>query len=370
MSELYVGVMSGTSLDGVDVVVVELDEAIFNVRAMHTTAYPDELGAALQELVLTAEISLLELGRLDVAVGEFVASVVLDLLADSNHGSRDIRAIGFSGHTVFHQPEPPRAFSLQLGNPNTIAALTRITTVADLRGMDIALGGQGAPLVPAFHAWRFASASEARIAVNIGGIANLTCLDPQRPLRGFDSGPGNTLMDAWCRRAGRGPFDKDGVWAASGTVDAPLLRALKADAYFAKQPPKSTGLEYFNLAWLDAALEQHAGAIAPVDVQATLLELTATTIAAAIESSATAPDRLILCGGGAYNKALIQRLERLVAPTPVESSTVHGIAPEWVEAAAFAWLARARLQHSYGNSPSVTGAREPAVLGGVYSANK
>jgi len=370
MTELYVGVMSGTSLDGVDVVVVELDEAVFNLRAMRTTAYPDELGTALRTLVQSAEISLLELGRLNVTLGEFVASSVLELLVDANYAPSDISALGFSGHTVLHQPEPPQAFSLQLGNPNTIAALTRITTVADLRGMDIALGGQGAPLVPAFHAWRFANPIETRAVVNIGGIANLTCLDPQRPLRGFDSGPGNALMDAWCRQAGRGPFDEDGAWAASGAVDSELLRALQKDTYFAKPPPKSTGLEYFNLAWLEPILERHTGAIPPEDVQATLLELTATTIAAASKSSMPRLERVILCGGGAYNGTLVRHLGRLFAPTPVDSSAAYGIAPDWVEAAAFAWLARARLHHCQGNSPSVTGARKPAVLGGVYSANK
>lgn len=369
MAELYVGVMSGTSLDGLDTALVELGTDSCIVIRARTTQFPGPLRDGLTALVADARTRLRDLGSLDVAFGEFAADCVLELLVGSGHEPKDIAAIGFSGHTVFHQPLPPHAFTLQLGDPSTLAARTNITTVADLRSMDVALGGQGAPLLPAFHSWRLRDATEIRVAVNIGGIANLTCLSPGQPVTGFDSGPGNALMDAWSREAGRGPFDLDGGWAETGTVATGLLQRLRSDDYFALSAPKSTGLEHFNLGWLQRALAEVPDT-APADVQATLLELTATTIADAIRASEPEAKRVIVCGGGAYNVALVRRLAKLVVPAIVETSTTHGIEPEWVEAAGFAWLARARLHDAAGNIPSVTGAREAALLGGVYSRNK
>lgn len=368
MGELFLGLMSGTSQDGLDAALVELDECTCVLRQAATTPFPDEIALPLAAWVRDASGELLELGTLNTRFGEFAAQCALALLRSASVRPQDVKAIGFSGHTIFHQPEPPFAFTLQLGNPNVIAARTRIPTVADLRGMDVAFGGQGAPLLPAFHAWRFADTHESRIAVNVGGIANLTCLAPGRPIIGFDAGPGNTLMDHWCRTHDRGPFDRDGQWAASGRVVADLLRALRSDPYFSKAAPKSTGLEHFNGAWLTRALDAHK-AQDPADVQATLLELTATTIADAVKAFGCAAQRLILCGGGAYNRALVRRLNELVAPARVDTSSAHGIAPEWVEAAGFAWLARVRLLGLPGNVPSVTGAREAVQLGGVYSAD-
>jgi len=369
MSKLYIGVMSGTSLDGLDVALVELDATSCDVRRAQTMPFPKALGDGLTALVADAQTNLRDVGTLNVAFGEFAAQCVIALLDGSEYGPGDIEAIGFSGHTIFHQPLPPQAFTLQLGDPSTLAARTGVTTVADLRSMDVALGGQGAPLVPAFHAWRFAEPNEIRVAINIGGISNLTCLNPERAVTGFDAGPGNALMDAWSRQAGRGPFDHNGEWAKNGTVIAELLQQLRADDYFELSAPKSTGLEHFNLTWLQRALAQVPDA-EPVDVQATLLELTATTIADAVRTSESAAQRIILCGGGSYNVALVSRLTTLLAPAIVETSAAHGIDPEWVEAAAFAWLARARLHGTTGNVPSVTGAREPALLGGVYSKDR
>jgi len=366
MAELYVGIVSGTSLDGLDTALVELGADTCNVVRARTTPFPEPLGDGLAALVADPRTDLRDLGALNVAFAEFVAECVLALLVDSGHEPDEITAIGFSGHTIFHQPLPPGAFTLQLGDPSTIAARTHITTVADLRSMDVAFGGQGAPVLPALHAWQLGDAEEIRVAVNIGGIANLTCLNPSRAVTGFDSGPGNALMDAWIRLAGRGPFDHDGTWAKSGTVVSDLLRRLRSDDYFSLPAPKSTGLEHFNLAWVQRALADIPEP-APADVQATLLELTATTIADAIKASEPEAQRVIVCGGGAYNAALVRRLEALVAPAVVETSAAHGIEPAWVEAAGFAWLARARLKCAAGNMPSVTGAREPAVLGGVYS---
>lgn len=366
MAELYVGIVSGTSLDGLDTALVELGEDSCRVVRARTTPFPELLGDGLAALVTDPRTDLRELGTLSVAFAEFAAECVLALLVDAEREPDEITAIGFSGHTVFHQPLPPRAFTLQLGDPSTIAARTRITTVADIRSMDVALGGQGAPVLPALHAWQLGDAQEVRVVVNIGGIANLTCLNPGRAVTGFDSGPGNALMNAWCRLADRGPFDRDGTWARSGSVITALLRRLRADDYFPLPAPKSTGLEHFNIAWLQRAVDETPNA-APADVQATLLELTATTIADAVKAGEPEARRVIVCGGGAYNAALLERLEALLAPTIVETSAVHGIEPEWVETAGFAWLARARLQGNAGNLPSVTGAREPALLGGVYS---
>ena len=307
-----------------------------------------------------------ELGGLDVAIGGFFADCVARLLHDSGVAPDRVSAIGHSGHTVFHRPEGPEPFTLQLGDPSTVAARTGVATVGHLRQMDIALGGQGAPLAPAFHRWAFADPGESRVVVNIGGIANVSVVEPGRELLGFDSGPGNTLLDRWTQRCTGNPYDRGGDWSRTGRVDGKLLDELLADPYFAQPPPKSTGLEHFNLQWLQAALGRKARHPGDADVQATLTELTAATIANAIGGAGCRPERVILCGGGARNGALTQRLAARLEGIPVESSALHGIEPEWVEAVLFAWLARARLRGEPGNAPSVTGARRSAPLGGVY----
>ncbi len=366
---LFIGIMSGTSRDGLDAVLVGLEDQNFRLICARMTPYPDSIGLPLWRLVESAHCGLEDLGRLHTLFGEFAATCVAELLREAQISASRVTAIGFSGHTVFHQPEPPNAFTLQLGNPNIVAARTGIDTVADLRGMDVAVGGQGAPLLPAFHAWRFASAEESRIVVNVGGIANLTRLVPGEPIVGFDSGPANTLMDAWARRHSIGNYDDDGRWARSGIANANLLRMLQSDDYFARKPPKSTGLEYFNLNWLDRHVAV-LGDLRPADVQATLLELTATSIAESATDVCPRLDRLIVCGGGCYNSALMDRLRALLPLVTIETSEAHGIAPEWVEAAGFAWFAQARLEGRPANVPSVTGAREHVHLGGVYSAKK
>jgi len=367
MGELYLGVMSGTSQDGVDAAIVEFDAAGSQIHRATTTPYPEELRARIAKLLTEPQISLQELGKLDVAVGRFFAQCIVKLVETSSFGVSDIVAIGHSGHTVFHQPEAPDAFTMQIGDPSTIAAETGITTVGNARKMDVALEGQGAPLAPAFHKWCFSDATESRIVLNIGGIANISVLHPNRPLLGFDTGPGNTLLDNWSQRCISKPFDRDGEWSRTGTVIEPLLQTLKTDTYFQRSPPKSTGIEHFNLGWLDLGLRQLAEAPATEDVQATLTQLTAATIADAIISTDANPQRVILCGGGALNTALIERLSDLLPQAQLESSATHGINPEWVEAALFAWLARGRLEGEPGNVPTVTGARQAAPLGGVYS---
>jgi anhydro-N-acetylmuramic acid kinase len=269
---------------------------------------------------------------------------------------------------VHHSPLGRHPFTLQIGDPNTVAARTGITTIADLRRYDMALGGQGAPLVPAFHNWLLRSATEPRVVVNIGGISNITTLIPDAPILGCDTGPGNTLLDAWIGRHRGQSFDAAGEWAAQGRVCEPLLGTLLEDPWFGRPMPKSTGRELFNLRWLEERLRSFTD-LAPEDVQATLAELTAVSIAHAIQVAAPECQRLIVCGGGAYNEHLMKRLSaRMQCKT--ESSLAHGAAPEWVEGLAFAWLARARLAGIPGNVPSVTGAHEHAVLGGIYSGSK
>lgn len=366
MGELYVGLMSGTSQDGVDAVLVDLDGDGCTVQASATTPYPDGLRDRVAAVIAEPRVSLRELGEVDVAIGRFFARCVRELIDLSPHQPADVVAIGHSGHTACHKPQPPDPFTMQLGDPSTVAADTGITTVADFRRMDMALGGQGAPLAPAFHEWRFSDPRETRVALNIGGIANLTLLEPGRPAIGFDTGPGNTLMDNWTRECTGEAYDNNGDWSRTGQIDESLLSQLKGDEYFQRPPPKSTGIEYFNLSWLRDGLSGSGLTIADEDVQATLTELTATTITDAIGSVTTDPDRLILCGGGAFNGALTERLADLMPGTKVESAAAHGVDPQWVEAVAFAWLARRRLKNEPGNLPTVTGAHQAAPLGGVY----
>jgi anhydro-N-acetylmuramic acid kinase len=323
--------MSGTSLDGADVVLVGLDDANCELRAARTIPFPTAMSVRLRTLTETGEVTFAEVGTLDVEMGQFFADCVMDLVKDTGTEKSEIEAIGYSGHTVFHKPEQPHAFTMQLGDPNTIAAATGIDTVADLRRMDVAYGGQGAPLTPTFHDWRFAAPDEIRIVLNLGGVANITVLDPKSPLTGFDTGPANSLLDAWCRKCWDERFDDEGRRARQGSVEDDFL------------------------------------AILILDVLSTLTELTAVSAGDAIISSAPGCERTIVCGGGTFNTFLIERLQARIPGCRVESSAAHGIAPEWVEAIAFAWLARKRLENQSGNAPSVTGSRQTAVLGGLYS---
>lgn len=362
---LYIGLISGTSVDGVDAVLCEIGEDAFKLRDARTTPYPAALKRRVDALIGRPQVALTEFGGLDRALGEFFATCALQLVADAGLAPTAIRALGHHGQTVYHRPEPPEPFTLQIGDPNVVAARTGITTVGDLRRLDVALGGQGAPLVPAFHAWRFADPAETRVVVNIGGIANVTVLAPRRPVVGFDTGPGNTLLDRWIERTRGEPFDRRGAFAAGGRSDARLLATLLEEPYFAQPAPKSTGRELFNAAWLDARLAKHPQGAAE-NVQATLAELTARTIADAVAHAAPGCRRLLVCGGGAHNDDLMVRLGRLTR-VRVETTAEHGVPPDWVEGAAFAWLAAARLDGIAGNVPTVTGAAKPALLGGVYS---
>ncbi len=371
---LYLGLLSGTSMDGMDACVVDFaDDGRAQLVAQHTTVYPDDLLAELRALMqVDAVRAMPRVARLDAWLGEVFAQAANDLIDRSKLKRSDIRAIGSHGQTLHHDPHGDYPYSLQLGDPHRIAERTGLTVVADFRRRDIAAGGQGAPLVPPVHAALFADAFETRVIANIGGIANITILPPTTatttPVRGFDTGPGNTLMDAWTQRHLGHAYDRDGAWAQNGQVHHDLLARLLAEAYFAQAAPKSTGPELFNLAWLQACAGELLGTIPPQDVQATLLELSARSLMEAIEANAPDAARVLICGGGAYNTALMRRLSALAKGRQVASTADYGIEPAWVEAVAFAWLARQTLLGLPGNLPAVTGAKELRVLGAIYSA--
>jgi anhydro-N-acetylmuramic acid kinase len=364
--KMYVGLMSGTSMDGIDAAIFSFDDNSCAVVGTLQCPYPEELRAQL--LVASrqpANCTVDDIGRLDQWVGECFRDATNELIAQESINRSDITAIGSHGQTLRHQPDLDRPFTLQIGDPNIIAAGTGIRTVADFRRRDIAEGGQGAPLAPVFHHWLFTDEQSHRVVLNIGGVANVTCLPTDGSLLGFDTGPGNTLLDAWHQKHHATAYDKDGAWSASGTVNAELLNLLLGDPYFRAQPPKSTGFEYFNLEWLSKSLDTQQVPNA-ADVQATLRDLTACTIGAAITRHAPETDTILVCGGGIHNTDLIFRLEQLVEPATLISTADFGLDPDWVEAAAFAWLAMRTIRGEPGNRPSVTGASREAVLGGIY----
>jgi anhydro-N-acetylmuramic acid kinase len=361
---LFLGLISGTSADGIDAALVRFAPKL-EVLAARTFPYPDELQARILALARSrTEITLDDLGHLDVEIGERFAAAASGLLGEAGIPGDAVAAIGSHGQTVCHRPHGPLPFTLQLGDPNVIAERTGIATVADFRRADVAAGGQGAPLLPALHAAVLADATAPRAVLNLGGIGNLTLLVPGMPVIGFDTGPANCLLDAWSTRARGVPRDEGGAWAAAGRVDDTLLARLLGDAYFAAPPPKSTGREYFNLEWLDARLSDGIDA---ADVQATLLQLSARSIADALRQNAPDVRELYACGGGVHNDALMAALRAALPGATVATTVALGLDPDFVEAAGFAWLARARLEGMPGNLPSVTGARGPRVLGAIYA---
>jgi anhydro-N-acetylmuramic acid kinase len=366
MEGLYVGLMSGTSADGVEAALVAIENGSIAFRDACYDRFPTELRREIHSLARGDDGDAIDrLGALDVRLGHAFADAVLRVLAKARVESSEIRAIGSHGQTIRHRPDNPMPFTLQIGDPNIIAARTGITTIADFRRRDMALGGQGAPLAPGFHQAAFAAPDEARAVLNLGGIANLTLLEPEQPVRGFDVGPANTLLDAWATRHRRGPIYTDGAFAMTGLRSDTLFEALLKDDYFRRPPPKSSGPEHFSLAWLEAALASLDGEVTPADVQATLVDLTATTIANDLRTHAPAVKRLYVCGGGVHNLAVMSALRNALADVTVASTDALGIDPDYVEAMAFAWLAHRTLVGEPGNLPAVTGAREPAILGTV-----
>ncbi|GAC1628539.1 MAG: anhydro-N-acetylmuramic acid kinase [Nevskia sp.] len=369
MSELYLGLMSGTSADGIDAVLAEFEATRFvGLRASHHLDYESAFRRRLIDISLNQpKLSFREFATLDADIGEYFATAANQLLTAARVDPARVRAIGSHGQTVFH--DGPAGLTLQLGDPNRIAEATGIATVADLRRRDLALGGQGAPLVPAFHHALFAKAGKRRCVLNIGGIANVTLLpgDDAAAVRGFDTGPGNGLLDEWIKRCLDQPYDAAGRFAASGTPHQPLISALLEDPFFALTPPKSTGRDYFRLQWLQRRFPDF-GRLKPEDVQASLCEVTALSIAQAIRRNLSEPASVLVCGGGARNDFLMSRLRALLPDAAIGPTDDHGLAAEWIEAAAFAWLAMRTINSLPGNLPGVTGARAEAVLGGVYAA--
>ncbi|HSH29252.1 MAG TPA: anhydro-N-acetylmuramic acid kinase [Thiohalobacter sp.] len=365
--DTFIGLMSGTSLDGIDAVAVRFPRGRIELLAAHTFAFDTDLRTELLGLIQSTGTGLLDrLGELDRRLGLLSAEAVSAVCEQAGLTAGRIAAIGSHGLTVLHRPGGPHPFTLQIADPNLIAERSGITTVADFRRRDIAAGGQGAPLVPAFHAALFNRAGNPRAVANIGGMANLTLLPghDETPVTGFDTGPGNVLLDGWIQQQQGRPYDRDGTWSATGRVDEALLAELLADPYFHQPPPKSTGREHFNLSWLQQRLQGPDRA--PADVQATLAELTAASLAAAIQSEAQGTEELIICGGGAYNPDLLQRIAARLPGMQVSVSDDYGLAAEWVEAVAFAWLAQRTLAGQAGNVPGVTGAAGERILGGIY----
>lgn len=366
--ELYVGLMSGTSADAVDLVLVDFSSVQPHLIHALSLSLATSLRSQIHNLATPGNNEIDRMGELDQQLGQVFADAVNQLLKDAGTQSDQIKAIGSHGQTIRHRPpgSTPYPFTLQIGDPNVIAQKTGITTVADFRRRDMAASGQGAPLVPAFHRAVFQDKKIDRAIVNIGGMANITWLPAEGTAIGFDTGPGNVLLDSWILRHKGQSFDRDGTWAASGNVDTALLAQLQQHPFFNQTPPKSTGREEFNLAWLNTQLSGFE--TNPQDVQASLLALTAQSIANDIKRLSLTPCEVFICGGGAYNSRLMQELKSLLPESPVSSTEQLGIAPNWVEAMAFAWLARQTMNRQNGNLCAVTGATQEVILGGVYFA--
>ncbi|TNE89707.1 anhydro-N-acetylmuramic acid kinase [Porticoccus sp.] len=369
-AELYIGLMSGTSADSIDAALVDFSHGRCQLLGTHSSDISD-LKSEIHALAQPGDNEIQRLGQLDRELGVRFAETVNQLLRQQQLTNTAIHAIGSHGQTIRHRPpssEKGHAFSLQIGDPNTIAGHTGITTVADFRRRDIALGGHGAPLVPAFHQAIFHQPGARRAIINIGGIANITILEKsdETPMQGYDTGPGNGLMDAWTLTHLQQPYDAEGNWSRQGKTLPALLEQLLSTPYLALPPPKSTGRELFNLDWLNGQLGTLNQPFEPADVQATLLDFTAQTIASAINRHSEEPLDVFLCGGGAHNRALVEKLSALLNPIQVATTDSIGVPVDWVEAIAFAWLAQQTLEGKPGNAPAVTGARTAAILGAIY----
>lgn len=360
MAELYIGLMSGTSVDGIDAVLVDFSRPQPQLVGTYYQEFASDLRQSILALCHPGEDEINRLGKLDVTLGKAFAHVVNTLLENHSIKPKAIRAIGSHGQTIRHHPY--HQFTLQIGDPNIIAAHTGITTIADFRRRDLAYEGQGAPLVPAFHQMIFAKKNLNRIVLNLGGIANVTLLFGNEKILGFDTGPGNTLLDAWAEQHIHEPCDKNGEWAAQGKLCPDLLQQLLSDSFFQLPAPKSTGREYFNLSWLNSFLSK---SYSPIDVQTTLVELTAKSIIDAVNRHMSEGE-ILICGGGVYNAFLVERIRQLAPSFWVDSTQKFGVDPDWVESMAFAWLAKQTLEGKTGNITAVTGAKKASILGGVY----
>lgn len=368
ITEYYLGLMSGTSADAVDLALVDFANDKITLTASHSVSLSPSIRQKIHALATPSDNEIDRLGELDQQLGEVFADSIGQLIKKSQLNPNQVIAIGSHGQTIRHRPPGSitNPFTLQIGDPNIIAERTGIATVADFRRRDMAAGGQGAPLVPAFHQAVFYSSAIDRVVVNIGGMANITWLPTSGKTLGFDTGPGNVLMDAWILKNLSKAYDANGNWAASGAANKDLLARLLAHPFLQQTAPKSTGREAFNLAWLEAELANLK--IAPTDVQATLLALTAESIAKDIKQLTSASCEVFVCGGGAYNLKLMSELQSRLPQATLASTAEFGIAPEWVEAMAFAWLAKQTMERKNGNLSAVTGAKREVILGGVYFA--
>jgi len=361
---LFIGLLSGTSRDGVDAVLVDFSYGSIEILHALCTPYPAAIKLTLDQLLETAAPPSPDLVNvLDETLGRFFARIAQDLVREAGMEMRDIRAIGSHGQNVWHEPRGETPVSIQLGNGNLISRNTGTTVVADFRSADVRAGGEGAPLAPLFHRYLFHDDKEDRIILNLGGIANLTILPARGSVTGFDCGPGNCLMDAWTRRHLHKDYDDNGRWAAKGQILTSLLNHMLADPYFEQLPPKSTGLEYFNINWLEEMMADTSPA--EIDVQTTLLELTAQSISRSLAISGL-PRRLLVCGGGAHNAFLIRRIAAALPDVIVASTSRYGADPNWAEGMLFAWLARERLNERLQDTVAITGAGHPVLLGNIY----
>lgn len=363
---LYIGLMSGTSADAVDAALVLLDGKDCRVLQAIQLPLPRPVRQKILSLFTSGSDEIDRMGALDRELGGLFAEAVIQLLQTTGYSASDIIAIGSHGQTIRHRPRLNSGFgfTLQIGDPNTIAEITGITTVADFRRRDMVAGGQGAPLVPAFHQAVFADVQRSRVVLNLGGIANITVLPAKGSVRGYDTGPGNGLMDAWIFHCEGETIDRDGNWATGGLVIPDLFAQLYTHPYFGLPAPKSTGREEFSLAWLQEVLQAFP-AVAPQDVQATLLELTARSVADQINGFGDVADVLV-CGGGSKNGMVMKRLHELLPQCSIHVTDEFGIPADYVEAAAFAWLAMRTLNNLAGNITTVTGAEREVILGGIY----
>lgn len=357
-------------MDAIDVALVQIKNKTLTLIQYEQFPINTELKNSVRHISTNSNID--EVSRLDNLLGQLFADSVLKLLKKGKLDPGEITAIGSHGQTVLHLPDANPARTLQIGDANIITFKTGITTVADFRRMDMAAGGQGAPLAPAFHAFQFSSDTRHRVVLNLGGMANITVLPKYgaNKVTGFDTGPGNALLDDWTQQHLDQPFDKNGSWAESGKVNEALLKYMLEDPYFQMGPPKSTGRDYFNLKWLNNILSGLQLDISPADIQITLLELTVITISEAIKKYAEKTDEILICGGGVHNPVLIKSLEGKLSDIEINSTGKYGLDPDCIEAVAFAWLAKCRLNEIPVNLSSVTGATSPQILGAIYSARK
>ncbi len=362
-NNLYIGMISGTSRDGVDTVLVSFANKHPKILYSMCAPYPPDLADSLKDMIETGQKPAAnELEKMDDRLGVFFSRVVQNLLEKAGMEPSAVTAIGSHGQTVWHDPGGIHPESIQLGNPQRITTNTGIVTIGDFRRADIEAGGQGAPLAPLLHRALFKPESGSRIVLNLGGIANISILDSDGSVSGFDTGPANCLLDGWIREQRGEPYDKEGAWSAGGEINKLLLLNLLMDPWFKKPPPKSTGVEHFNLQWLNK--QGLVNSIDPRDVQATLAQLTASTVASAIAPSS--PSDILVCGGGVHNTDLIRRLQDLLPESLVLSTAEHGLDPDWVEAVLFAWLARERLAGNAQDTHKITGASQQVLLGQVF----